>query len=318
MKEALQKCIRSRAAYKGKITIVLKKLEKEKDGGTLDECALQRQERIVSNYVSKIESIEEHIVDIYDSYGIEVDNEDRVSETESSMDYLTDVQNQLAAFEKGLKKPKSELNNKDFAQALSDAPPSRNLIKCPYFSGNSADKLEFKFWLSQFETMLSAGRQMSGKYKLSALRNNLTVGGLAHKLIFDLDITNDNYEIALQILKDEFLDIEHIRDQLLDQILNKSPKYDPEYENLRLYIAEVKSVLNDLKTSYNADLFVSGGSLLARKIIFDKISPSIQKSLMEVCKTNYPSLVQIFDNIREVIKTVVMTKGKKVRSQTSQ
>ena len=83
MKEALQKCIRSRAAYKGKITIVLKKLEKEKDGGTLDECALQRQERIVSNYVSKIESIEEHIVDIYDSYGIEIDNEDQVSETES-------------------------------------------------------------------------------------------------------------------------------------------------------------------------------------------------------------------------------------------
>ena len=71
--------------------------------------------------------------------------------------------------------------------------------------------------------MLSAGRPMSGKYKLSVLRNHLIVGSLAHKLIFDLEITNENYELAIEALKDEFLHSEYIRDQLFEQISNRFP-----------------------------------------------------------------------------------------------
>ena len=304
--DSLKKLKQSRGGYKGRITRVLKSLREEKAAGTLDESLLQRHENTINQYISKIEGIEDQMSQAYDDHGVAEDDSDRENEVDEDCKYLSDIQSQLAAFERDLKKLKPVVNKDDLALAITEAPPSRNFVKCPQFSGNSADRLTFKFWLSQFETMLAAGREMSGRYKLSSLRNHLVTSSLAFRLIADIEITDDNYETALDALKAEFLDLPLNRDLLFEQLLNKSPtyQYDPGYENLRMYIAEVKSILNDLKKSYAADLFVAGGYLLARKIVFDKIPPAIQKALMETCDTNYPTLDQIFDNIRQVIATV--------------
>ena len=99
------------------------------------------------------------------------------------------------------------VNNKELVDAIlkSQASAGRNLIKCDKFDGGSSDKFEFKYWLSQFESMLASGRTMSGTSKLSALRNHLTHSGLAFKIISHFEINDDNYELAIQALTNEFL-----------------------------------------------------------------------------------------------------------------
>ena len=196
---------------------------------------------------------------------------------------------------------------------LSQGMPECNLITCEHFDGGNSDAFAFKFWFSQFENMLASGKTMAGRFKLSALRNHLTHTGLAYKIISQLEINDGNYEVAIELLKKEFLDTDKIIDKLLDQVLEKEPKYDPEYTNLRLYVAEIKSMLNDLNKSYNVNLETAGtgGYKLVSKIIYSKLPQAVQRELIKKVASNYPTLDHIFDNIKDIIETLVKTKYKK-------
>ena len=103
-------------------------------------------------------------------------------------------------------------------------------------------------------------------------------------------------------------------DQLFNLILQKSPTYDVEFRGLRLYVAEIKGFLSDLKTSHKVDLLAaeSGGYKLVSHIIFAKMPSIIQRALIEKAKSNYPTIDQIFDNIKGVIETNLKTKPKRV------
>ena len=302
--------VRSRSAHKGHITRILAGLESEKNTNTLDEAKFKRLEISLNNHLNRIEHNGEKIAEIYDKCEIDLEHENRKSEMDKAYQYLNGIQDKLAALENHIKSTKTKTK----VEVAHEVPFSKSLIKCQNFNGNSSDRFDFKFWLSQFETMINSSRPMSGKYKLSILRNNLTPGGLAFKLIADLDITDANFDVAINALKDEFLDIEYIRDELLAQILSKTPKYDPEFENLRLYVAEIKSILNDLKKSYHANLLEpeSGGYILVSHIVFKKIPPSVQKALMEKTNNIYPTIDQIFEHTKTVINTILKTKSKNI------
>ena len=82
------------------------------------------------------------------------------------------------------------------ATTQAQGTPGRQMLTCDRFDGAS-DRMEFKFWLSQFETLINAGPPMEGKYKLITLRSYLTKGGLAFKLINKLEINNANYDKLL-------------------------------------------------------------------------------------------------------------------------
>ena len=100
------------------------------------------------------------------------------------------------------------------------------MAKCQRFDGGKADKFDFKFWLSQFETMIAASKHMADRFKLSALRNHLTYNSLAFRIIVDLEITDDNYKVALDLLKEEFLDVKKIlQTSCLKESLIKLPNF---------------------------------------------------------------------------------------------
>ena len=70
-----------------------------------------------------------------------------------------------------------------------------------------------------------------------------------------LSIEDENFEVAIDLLKKEFLDIRFIIDKIFKQLLGSSPIYDPEFVNIKSFLSEIKADLCELKTLYNLDFF---------------------------------------------------------------
>ena len=130
----------------------------------------------------------------------------------------------------------------------------------------------------------------------------------AFKVISQLSITDSNYEVALQLLKDEFLDEKYIIDETLKQLLSSSPKFDPSFSEVRIYINECRALLHELKT-YKVDLLRPGnaGCRLVSHIIFSKLPASLRRELVHKIDSNYPSVVDLFEHYNELVKTLVRT-----------
>ena len=71
-----------------------------------------------------------------------------------------------------------------------------------------------------------------------------------------MSLTDSNYKVALDLLKEEFLDKEFIIDETLKNILKAMPseEYDPEFLNMKYYLSEIKSYLYELQ-QYNVNFF---------------------------------------------------------------
>lgn len=70
-----------------------------------------------------------------------------------------------------------------------------------------------------------------------------------------LSLEDENLEVAINLLRKEFLDIPLIIDEIFKQLLGSTPKYDPEFVNIKSFLSEIKAGLSELKTSYNLDFF---------------------------------------------------------------
>ena len=176
----------SRGSYKGKITHVLNGLKEYSDAGTLEELFVKKQAAQVTNYLNKIEEIDQKLSEAWDNHEIALDDADRALDVLNSVKHQQDTSVKLSVYEKAVMSSTlaaQNASNKELVSALTQAQatPGRNLIKCERFDGGSSDKFEFKYWLSQFESMLASGKAMSGTSKLSVLRNHLTHSGLAFK-----------------------------------------------------------------------------------------------------------------------------------------
>ena len=84
-------------------------------------------------------------------------------------------------------------------------------LKCKIFDGTSKYKLEFKKFLMQFSNCIDACGTLSNANKLTYLRSYLS--GYALKITSHLSVTDDNYDVALSLLKEEFLNIPYIVDE---------------------------------------------------------------------------------------------------------
>ena len=139
---------------------------------------------------------------------------------------------------------------------------------------------------------------------LTFLRSYLS--GYALKVITHLSVTDDNYDVAFSLFKEEFLDIPYIVDESFKTLLFSSPSFDTEFDGLRTYVSECRAIIHDLK-QYDIDLMEedSGGCKLLSHIIFSKLPTSVKRELVHKVDNNYPSLSEIFENYREIIKTLV-------------
>ena len=117
---------------------------------------------------------------------------------------------------------------------------------------------------------------------------------------------------AIDLLKKEFLDIPSIIDEIF-KLLGSSPKYDPEFVNIKSFLSEIQADLSELKTLYNLDFFEENtpGYELLSHIIFSKLPPTLQKELIRKVDSNYPKINQIFDSYKVMLKKKKKKKKKK-------
>ena len=170
------------------------------------------------------------------------------------------------------------------------------------------DKFAFHRFMSQFDNVIGSRKQLSNLAKQSYLYGYLQ--GYALKLVSHLSISNDNYVVALQMLKDEFLDEGYIIDETFKNILNVTPsnKYDSEFTNVKLFLNEIRSYLHELK-SFKIDLLEeeTAGNIFVSHLVFNKLPKVVKRELINKTSSNYPTLSDIFINYKQVLKTLSQT-----------
>ena len=116
----------------------------------------------------------------------------------------------------------------------------------------------------------------------------------ALKQVSHLSLTDSNYKMALNLLKEEFLDKEFIIDETLKNILKAMPseEYDLEFLNTK-YLSEIKSYLYEFQ-QYNIFQEGSSGNILISHMIMNKLPKIVVKELINKIDNNYPSFVRIF------------------------
>ena len=83
---------------------------------------------------------------------------------------------------------------------------------------------------------------------------------------------------------------------------------------------KIKSILSNLKRHYQSDLLIhdQAGYEGIGTVIFNKLPTLVQRGLITMLNTNYPTLKQIFNNTSNVIITLALTKPKYQRGDNSQ
>ena len=166
--------------------------------------------------------------------------------------------------------------------------------------------MAFKNFLQQFHNCINVCGQLSDSSKLTYLRGYLK--GYAFRVISQLSVSDDNYSVALKLLKEEFLDEEYIVDETFKLLISKSPKFDLSFTDVRCFINDCRSMLHELKV-YGVDLLDGGtaGCKLMSHIIFSKLPPSVKRELVHKVNSNYPTVDQLFDHYNDILKTLIRT-----------
>ena len=176
--------------------------------------------------------------------------------------------------------------------------------------------LPFIIFLNQSNNVIDSKKHLSESAKLSYLIVYLT--DYALKQVSHLSLTDSNYKMALNSLKEEFLDKKFIIDETLKNILKAMPseEYDPEFLNIKYYLFEIKSYLYKLQ-QYNVDIFQesSSGNTLISHMIMNKLPKIVVKELINKINNNYPSLEQIFKSYNKVLKTLIRTVRKNIKDK---
>ena len=120
---------------------------------------------------------------------------------------------------------------------------------------------------SQIPHCIDACGTLSDANKLTYLRSYLS--GYALKIITHLSVTDDNYDVAFSLLKEEFLDIPYFVDEFFKTLLSSPPSFDTEFDGLRTYVNECRAIIHDLK-QYDIRLMEedTAGCKLLSHIIF--------------------------------------------------
>jgi len=181
-------------------------------------------------------------------------------------------------------------------------------LKCKTFSGES-DRFQFRTFMISFENVIGCRRDLTEASKLQYLKSHLT--GLALKDVEHLPNINENYEIALRILKDLYLDENFIVDSILHQIYTAPAIENKNLEAIRTFVSEVRAHLHELK-EFGLDFSEeeSAGSRLLSHIVVDKLPPNFLRELKIVTQVEYPSINIIFDHYHTIIKSMERIKGK--------
>ena len=117
-----------------------------------------------------------------------------------------------------------KLNNLSVAENVSVPSLPENMklpeIKCDTFSGENSSVLQYHTFKNQFMNIVGSRVNLSKTIKLTYLKSYLR--GYAFKLVQHLQIVEDNYDIALNLLDSEFMNKNAVIDELLKRLKFKS------------------------------------------------------------------------------------------------
>lgn len=326
IKGSVSELVRKRGYCKRKITFILNKFKQLKSINKLNDTLFKSQFKIIEEQIAEIKSFDREIVILFEKHDLEESEPTFVfAEVEGQVEYHFSLEMELTDFKEYLEIKKDEVpksndsvNNSQFLEALGQASfnePKPPPLECGYFEGNDKDKFEFHVFLAQFNNLIDS-KNYSNKIKLSYLHTYLK--GYAKKLIGHLSLQDENYPIAINLLKEQFLDVPLIIDEIFKRLLELSPPagYDHEFKGVKTYINDVRTYVFDLKV-YEVDFLEekSAGNIFLSHIIFNKLPISFKREIIHRVNTNYPNLTHIFDNYIEVVKTLTKTsKGEKTKS----
>ena len=128
--------------------------------------------------------------------------ESKLFDITSQVEYNDSVHDKLTLIEKQVDVSPPANNNPPLQPPMAVKFPR---LECKTFDDTSEDKLEFKNFLGQFSNCIDACGTLSNANKLTYLRSYLL--GYALKIISHLSVTDDNYDVAFSLRKEEFLDV---------------------------------------------------------------------------------------------------------------
>lgn len=183
-----------------------------------------------------------------DKYNLSQDEIEHLKNLDAT---LTDNENRLE-YEQHFIKLYSELNSmlqisqaNTVTQPIIEVSQSPN-IKLPVvnihsFSGNLQ---EYKSFIDLFTALITKNSKLSESEKLYYLRSYLT--GEALQIVNKLPVTNDNFEIALELLDKRFNNKKQIVNSHIHQLFNVPSIDKCNQVNLRRFINNSKSVLDSI------------------------------------------------------------------------
>ena len=306
-KKELEGLVRKRATVKRKITLILKKLVEQGNNTTLSNKFFELQSEEIRKSLLEIDSDNDKILAVYDKFNIyEVSEEVYINELDNQTEYKMSVEQNLCEVkleETPVNKHSTGSNEQSSSHNFEiRAPP----LNCPIFSGEGVDKFEFKTFLTQFENIIGSKKNLSDSSKLVYLRGYLSK--YAFKLIQYLSVCDDNYSIALDLLKQEFLDLNFMVDELMKKLLYTKPNFDNQFVDTRKYLNDMRSLLYELQ-SLKVNFLDPGsaGCTLVSHVIFNKLPMIVKRELTHKVGSNYPSVLDIFEHYNEVLKMLNKT-----------
>ncbi|XP_018009589.2 uncharacterized protein LOC108667116 [Hyalella azteca] len=272
--------VRKRAAYKGKITLALKKLVVASvDYETKTILVAQ-----IKDYLREIDTLDGKINDI---------SEPSVDTLQEQLNYLIDVSKNLSKHE--------ETAPHDGHRVVTKVEQVRlPALQCATFSGEGSSSLDYSSFIQQFNNVIDCRHSLSDASKLTYLKTYLK--GYALKIIDHLSINNENYAVALQMLEREFIDRKALVNDLIQKLFDLSPKYHPDYLGTKIYINEIRSTVSDLK-KWDCDLLQGSGNVMLSVLLFGKLPNPVKQEFARKFD-NFPSCEVIFDNYPEPLTVV--------------
>ncbi|PIO56192.1 hypothetical protein TELCIR_22413 [Teladorsagia circumcincta] len=144
------------------------------------------------------------------------------------------------------------LNNALYDRALHDQAVRLPTFDLPVFSGDIAKFAEF--W-DVFDSAVHSNRTLPSTVKFHYLRTSLKDEALS--MIAGYEITDDNYQLAINTLRETYFRPDFIRTQLSDRLQHLKPATTSAI-NQRITLAQVKSLWLQLKKlgDHDENIFV--------------------------------------------------------------
>ena len=207
----------------------------------------------------------------------------------------------------------NSVSKAELRTALSGYHPQRELslpkLECVSFSGGKDDRFLFRSFLLSYNNVYGCRLDISEAAKLQYLKSHLS--GYALKDIEHLSNVDENLEVALEILKSQYLDEPYIVDSLMHRIDSAPILSGKNLEDVRAFIAEVRAYLHELKEfGWNFLEENTPGCKFLSHVIVDKLPSIFLRELKLITQEEYPSINIIFKHSNYILKSLEKTREK--------